>query len=96
MKDLGLLVVGLAVYGAVFALVGATMKRPLVFGLIFVFGWEVLVMALPGSFKRFTVAYYLQGLVPHAMPGDSALSAAPVRVPRDSGARRVSPVDGHH
>lgn len=72
--DLVVLVAGLAVYGAVFALVGATVKRPLVFGLVFVFGWEVLVLALPGAFKRFTVAYYLQGLVPHAMPNDTALS----------------------
>jgi ABC-type transport system involved in multi-copper enzyme maturation permease subunit len=73
-KDLGLLVIGLAVYGAVFALVGARFKRPLLTGLFFVFGWEVLVMALPGSFKRLTVAYYLQGLVPHAMPADSTVS----------------------
>ncbi len=43
-------------------------------GLIFVFGWESLVMALPGYLKRFSVAYYLQGLVPHAMPSDSPLS----------------------
>jgi ABC-type transport system involved in multi-copper enzyme maturation permease subunit len=72
--DLGLLVLGLAVYGALFALVGARFKRPLLTGLFFVFGWEVLVMALPGSFKRMTVAYYLQGLVPHAMPADSTIS----------------------
>jgi ABC-type transport system involved in multi-copper enzyme maturation permease subunit len=72
--DLGLLVMGLAVYGAVFALVGARFKRPLLAGLFFVFGWEVLVMALPGTFRLFTVAYYLHGLVPHAMPSDSALS----------------------
>ena len=73
-KDLGLLVMGLAVYGAVFALVGARFKRPLLAGLFFIFGWEVLVMALPGSFRLLTVAHYLHGLVPHAMPGDSALS----------------------
>ncbi|MEO8071161.1 MAG: ABC transporter permease [Acidobacteriota bacterium] len=73
-KDLGLLAIGLTVYGAVFALVGATFKRPLLFGLMFVFGWETLTMALPGNFKRLTVAYYLQGLVPHAMPNDSTLN----------------------
>ena len=72
--DLGLLALGLAVYGAVFALVGAVFKRPLLFGLIFVFGWELLVLALPGYLKQFTVAYYLQGLVPHALPDDSAIS----------------------
>jgi len=73
-KDLGVLALGLAVYGAVFALIGAALKRPLLVGLIFVFGWETLAMVLPGNLKRFTVAYYLQGLVPHAMPSDSPLS----------------------
>jgi hypothetical protein len=73
-KDLALLAVGLAIYGAVFAFVGAALKRPLLVGLIFVFGWEPSMMVLPGYLKRFTVAYYLQGLVPHAMPGDTAVS----------------------
>jgi hypothetical protein len=50
------------------------LKRPLLVGLLFVFGWETFVMALPGYLKRFSVAYYLQGLVPHAMPSDSAVS----------------------
>jgi ABC-2 type transport system permease protein len=68
--DLGLLSLGLAVYGAVFAFVGAYFKRPLVFGLVFVFGWEPTVMALPGYLKQLTVAHYLQSLVPHAMPTD--------------------------
>ena len=74
-KDLGMLAAGLAAYGAVFALGGARLKRPLLFGLLFVFGFENLVLALPGYFKQITVAYYLQGLVPHAMPTDSTLSA---------------------
>jgi ABC-2 type transport system permease protein len=72
-KDLCLVAVGLAIYGAVFAFVGAAVKRPLLAGLLFVFGWEPTVMALPGYLKRFSVAYYLQGLVPQAMPNDSAL-----------------------
>ena len=70
-KDLGLLGLGLAVYGAVFALVGASFKRPLLSGLIFVFGWEPVIVAVPGYMKKFTVAHYLQALVPHAMPQDS-------------------------
>src|SRR5687767_8406571 len=39
-KDLGILALGLAVYGALFALIGAVLKRPLVIGLVFAFGWE--------------------------------------------------------
>jgi hypothetical protein len=74
LKDLVVLALGLIVYGAVFALAGARLKRPLLIGLIFVFGWENFAMAVPGNLKRLTVAYYLQGLVPHAMPNDSAVS----------------------
>ena len=69
-----MLAVGLAAYGAVFALVGARLKRPLVVGLVFAFGWEPGVLLFPGYLKRLTVVYYLQALVPHAMPQDSAVS----------------------
>jgi ABC-2 type transport system permease protein len=75
LKDLGLLGLGLAVYGAVFAFIGAQLKRPLLIGLFFIVGWEYVVLALPGYLKRFTVAYYLQALVPHAMPQESTVSA---------------------
>ena len=68
------LALGLAVYGAAFAFVGAKFKRPLIVGLIFIFGWEQAALAFPGYLKRFTIAYYLQGLIPHAMPSDSVLS----------------------
>ncbi len=73
-KDLALLAVGLAVYGAVFAFVGGALKRPLLAGLGFVFAWEPVMLALPGYLKQFTVAYYLQGLVPQAMPADSPVA----------------------
>ena len=72
--DLGILGLGLAVYGALFAFVGARLKRPIVSGLIFAFGWEQLALALPGYLRQLTVAHYLQALVPHAMPSDGALS----------------------
>lgn len=73
-KDLALLAVGLAAYGALFAFVGAKFKRPLLIGLIFIFGWEQAALAFPGYLKKFTIAYYVQGLVPHAMPNDSVLT----------------------
>ena len=73
-KDLGLLALGLAAYGALFAFIGAKFKRPLLIGLVFIFGWEQAALAFPGYLKYYTVAYYLQALVPHAMPNDGALS----------------------
>jgi len=72
--DLGIMALGLASYGALFALVGTVLKRPLVVGLVFAFGWEQLAMLMPGYLRRFTLAFYLQGLVPHAMPSDSVAS----------------------
>jgi ABC-2 type transport system permease protein len=72
-KDLILLAVGLIAYGALFSWVGAQFKRPLLTGLIFVFGWEQAALAFPGYLKRFTIIYYLQAIVPHAMPSDDLL-----------------------
>ena len=72
--DLGVLAAGIASYGALFAWVGARLKRPLVIGLVFVFGWEPGVLLFPGYLKRATIAYYLQGLVPHTMPQESTVS----------------------
>jgi ABC-2 type transport system permease protein len=75
LEDLGMLIVGLAAYGALFAFVGASLKRPLIVGLVFTFGWESTVLLIPGYLKRLSVAYYLQGLVPHAMPQDSSIGS---------------------
>ncbi len=73
-RDLALLAAGLAVYGAVFAAVGAWIKRPVLAGLLYVFGWEVLALSLPGYLKRFTVAFYLKGLVPGGVPQQDVVS----------------------
>jgi ABC-type transport system involved in multi-copper enzyme maturation permease subunit len=73
--DLAALAVGLAAYGAVFAFVGVRVRRPLIAGLVFTFGWEPAMLFLPGYLKYLTVAYYLQALVNHEMPPDSGVSA---------------------
>lgn len=73
LADLGMLALGLTTYGALFGLVGARLRHPLIAGLAFAFGWEPGVLLVPGYLKRATVAYYLQALVPHAMPYDSAI-----------------------
>jgi len=74
LTDFGMLTAGLAAYGAVFAFVGTRIKRPLIVGLVFAFGWEPAVLLFPGYLRRLTVAYYLQALVTHEMPQDSAVS----------------------
>jgi ABC-2 type transport system permease protein len=71
LTDLGMLVIGLAAYGAVFAFVGTRVPRPLLIGLLFALGWEPTVLIVPGYLKRLSVAYYLQALVVHDVPQDS-------------------------
>jgi ABC-type transport system involved in multi-copper enzyme maturation permease subunit len=60
LADLGSVALGLAAYGAVFLWAGTALKRPLVAGLIFVFGWEQFALLLPGYLRYLTIAYYLQ------------------------------------
>ncbi len=74
LTDLGLLALGLAAYGGLFALIGAVMKRPLIVGLVFAFGWEQFALIMPGYMRRFTLMYYVQSLVPHAMPAEGVTS----------------------
>ena len=52
-------------------------------GLVFVFGWELVTLVMPGYLKRFTLAYYLQTLVPHAMPTGDTVSLLQGAVFRD-------------
>jgi ABC-type transport system involved in multi-copper enzyme maturation permease subunit len=58
--NLGVLALGLVAYGAVFLWTGAMFRRPLVGGLLFVFGWEQLAVVLPGYVGQLTIAHYLQ------------------------------------
>jgi hypothetical protein len=60
LRDLAVMALGLGAYGAVFLWAGVSFKRPLVGGLIFVFGWESVALVLPGYLRRLTIAYYLQ------------------------------------
>jgi ABC-2 type transport system permease protein len=73
--DVGILALGLATYGAVFAVVGAVLPRPAIVGLVFAFGWEQAALLMPGYLSRLTIAYYLQALVPHAIPPQEGVSA---------------------
>jgi hypothetical protein len=51
----------LLAYGSLFALLGVAVRRPLTAALVFVFGWERLVMA-PGLLPRLTLTGHLRAL----------------------------------
>lgn len=68
LQNLGTLALGVAVYGALFAFIGAVVRRPLVIGLVFAFGWEPLALLVSGYVRWFTIAFHLQALLPQPTP----------------------------
>ena len=54
---------GTLAFSALFHLIGALRRRPVVIGLVYVFFYEGLVAALPGSLKKFSLNYYARCLV---------------------------------
>ena len=68
-RDMGVLVLTFLTYGAFFALLGVGLRRPVIPGLLFLFGWELLAL-LPGYLPRLTITAYLRSLVPHRPPDE--------------------------
>lgn len=68
-KDLAVLALGVMCYTAFFTFIGTFMKRSIMFGLIFSFGWESVIQYFPGSTQRFAIAHYLKSLLPTSTPG---------------------------
>lgn len=60
----GVLVISLLAYCAFFTFLGVFMKRAVLFGLFFVFGWENLVQYLPGLPQKLTLNHYVKSLLP--------------------------------
>ncbi len=50
------------VYSALFVTVSFTLKKPVYFGLFYVFVWEGFVGALPGKIKEFTINHFIRSL----------------------------------
>jgi ABC-type transport system involved in multi-copper enzyme maturation permease subunit len=62
---LGVLVLGILAYTAFFAFIGTILKRAIILGLVFGFGWETVIQYFPGSTQRFSIVHYLKSLLPY-------------------------------
>ncbi len=66
----GVLGLGLLAYTAFFAFLGAVLKKAILVGLVFGFGWENVIQYFPGSTQRFSLVHYLKSLLPYRpLPG---------------------------
>lgn len=69
LKDVAVLGLGLMCYTAFFTFVGTILRRSIMFGLIFSFGWENVIQYFPGSTQKFTIVHYLKSLLPSPSTG---------------------------
>jgi ABC-type transport system involved in multi-copper enzyme maturation permease subunit len=56
-------VISSIVYGAVFMFVGLAFKRPLWFGLFFIFVWEFVIATFSTTLTKLSIAYYIKSLL---------------------------------
>jgi len=54
----------LLTYGAVFLCLSTFMKRTILFGLVYLFGFESFVQYLPGFTQKLTIIHYVKSLIP--------------------------------
>jgi len=64
-RYLGVLGLGILAYTAFFAFLGTILKRAIILGLVFGFGWETVIQYFPGSTQRFSIVHYLKSLLPY-------------------------------
>jgi ABC-type transport system involved in multi-copper enzyme maturation permease subunit len=76
LTDLLVAALGLFAYNGIFALAGTVLRRPLLAGLFFIFGWQALATFVPGRARYLTVAHYLSSLMAHPSPGGGGLLAS--------------------
>ncbi len=68
-RYLGVLILGVMAYGALFTFLGSFLKRAILFGLLFCFGWENVIQYFPGSTQRLAIAHYLKSFLPTTSSG---------------------------
>jgi ABC-2 type transport system permease protein len=64
---LGVLTLGILAYGSLFAFLGTFLKKSIMIGLLFSFGWENVIQYFPGSTQRFAIVHYLKSLLPRVV-----------------------------
>ncbi len=55
---------GLAAYLSFFNFLGTWLRKPILVGLAFGFGWESIIQYFPGTTQKLSVAHYLKSLLP--------------------------------
>lgn len=73
LQDIAACSLTLFTYGGVFALLGVSLKKPLIPGLLFLFVWEGFVAHFPGDAPNYTLTAYARSLIRHR-PAEEGLA----------------------
>jgi len=70
---LGAALLAVLAYSSLFTLMGTFMKKSILVGLFFVFGWEAIAQFLHGATQKLTIIHYIKSLLPAGFPGTQSL-----------------------
>ena len=73
LQDIAACALTLFTYGGLFALLGVSLRRPLIPGLLFLFVWEGFVANFPGDAPNYTLTAYARSLIRHR-PAEEGLA----------------------
>ena len=65
LKDICILSLGVAAYGAVMMFIGSYFRRSLMIGIMLIFVWDAFAAYIPGFAHKLTIKFYLQCIFPH-------------------------------
>lgn len=68
---LGAALLAVLAYSSFFTLLGTLMKKSILVGLFFVFGWEAIAQFLPGATQKLTISHYVKSLLPSGISSGS-------------------------
>jgi len=63
-NQLGVIILALIVYGAIFMFFGSRLRHPVIAGMLLAFGWEKITIIVPGLIRKFSVVHYLISALP--------------------------------
>ena len=69
LRFVGALLLGIVAYTAFFTFLGVFLKRAILIGLAFGFGWENVIQFFPGTTQKFSIVHYLKSLLPYRVSG---------------------------
>ncbi len=67
---IGSTIIALLVYSAFFCFLGSFMKKSMIFGIIFILGWERGIQILPGFTQKLSLKYFVTCILPIDLPKD--------------------------